>query len=74
MLKEELLTVRANLGELLGGLNDEQTELVRDVRNNLLNLADFAGNLEHSLEVPRAPFSMLMDRPALSGEWATRGE
>ena len=46
MLKEEILTVRANLGELLGTLNEEQALLVGAVRSVLLSLADMAGNME----------------------------
>ena len=74
MLKEEILTVRANLGELLGTLNEEQTSLVRGVRSILLSLADMAGNMEDNLLVPEAPFSTLVDRPTIPGEYAMQGE
>lgn len=55
MLKEELLSILAALGEVLGHVqNEEQAALLRVCRRNLLAAAKQAEILENTLSVPEA--------------------
>lgn len=62
MLKQEIMSVHAALGGVLGKLNPEEAELVRQCRRNLDAAAEQAGELEARL-VP-----LPVERPANVGK------
>lgn len=52
MLKSELMSILAGLGEIQGNLKDaDQVELMRCCRRNLEAAAEMAGELENNLVV-----------------------
>lgn len=71
MLKQEIMSVHAALGGVLGKVDPDGAELVRQCRRNLVAAAEQAGELEERL-VPLSGSEMSairkMDRPALAGE------
>lgn len=71
MLKEEILSIRAALGGVLGKLDPDGAELIRRCRRNLDAVAEQAEELESRL-VPHSISDMSaickMDRPPISGE------
>lgn len=62
MLKQEIMSVHAALGGVLGKLDPDGAELVRQCRRNLDAAAEQAGELEARL-VP-----LPVDHPANAGE------
>lgn len=70
MLKQEIMSVHAALGGVLGKLDPDGAELVRQCRRNL-DAAEQAGELEERL-VPLSGSEMRairkMDRPTRAGE------
>lgn len=62
MLKEELLSIHAALGGVLGKLDPEEADFVRRCRRNLDAAAEQAGELEARLVQPP------VERPANAGE------
>ena len=71
MLKQEIMSVHAALGGVLGKVDPDGAELVLQCRRNLVAAAEQAGELEERL-VPLSGSEMSairkMDRPALAGE------
>lgn len=71
MLKQKIMSVHAALGGVLGKLDPDGAELVRQCRRNLNAAAEQAGELEARL-VPLSGSEMSairkMDRPPLAGE------
>lgn len=71
MLKQEIMSVHAALGGVLGKVDPDGAELVRQCRRNLVAAAEQAEELEERL-VPLSGSEMSairkMDRPALAGE------
>lgn len=71
MLKQEIMSVHAALGGVLGRLDPDGADLVRQCRRNLDAAAEQAGELEARL-VPLSGSEMSairkMDRPPLAGE------
>ena len=68
MLSEELRSIHIALGDVLGKLDPDNADLVRQCRRNLDAAAAQAVELEQRL-VPGADAAVrLMDRPPLTGE------
>lgn len=71
MLSEELRSIHAALGGVLGKLDPDLAALVRQCRRNLDAAAEQAGELEARL-VPMSGSEMSairkMERPAITGE------
>ena len=71
MLKQEIMSVHAALGGVLGKLDPDGAALVRQCRRNLDAAAEQAGELEARL-VPLSGFEMSAirkrERPAITGE------
>lgn len=63
MLSEELMSIHVALGGMLGRLNPEEAEIVRQCRRNLDATAEQAGELETRL-VPLPA----VEHPASAGE------
>ena len=66
MLHEELQSIRSALGGVLGKLDPDSSDLVRQCRRNLDAAAEQAKELEGRL-IPDSAVR-LVDRPPLSGE------
>ena len=71
MLHEELQSIHTTLGSVLGKLDPDSSDLVRQCRRNLDAAAEQAKELENRL-IPDSAVR-LMDRPPLSAEQAAGG-
>lgn len=72
MLSEELWSIHIALGEVLGKLDPDGADLVRQCRRNLNAAAEQVVELENRLVPGLDAAIRLMDRPPLAGEAAAR--
>lgn len=70
MLSEELRSIHIALGEVLGKLDPDGADLVRQCRRNLNAAAEQAVELENRLVPGLDAAIRLMDRPPLAGQAA----